>query len=469
MAHHLNYQVKKIFIVILLVILTHLISFSQAVQGVLHGTWSDSTLVASSAHNNTYNEIWGIVAAGTEYAILGTTAGTHFIDVSDPANPTEIIMIPGQVQGPEIIHRDYHDHEGFLYAVADEGSRSTLQIMDLSFLPDSVPVIYDSKQLIRRSHNIFIDSSSSIMYSCISAGDDFTFSPLRLFDISDPYNPTYISDFRTFDGTTIGQVHDAYVIQDTAYLNCGPNGLIIAEFSDPMAPTTLAALGPLDYPQSGYNHSGWLSEDRRTYFMADEDWDMDIKAVDVTALPDLTILDTIDAGNENRFSIPHNQVVHGRYLYTSYYFDGLQVWDIADRENIRRVMHYPTSSIPPRNRYEGAWGVYPFLPSGNILVSDMQEGLFVVQAVEETISNTQEQVMLDASWSISPNPATTHFTIESDHIKDQMQFTLLDLEGRIVKQLSDAENHITDIEAGTYLVRLSDGKQHSTKKLIIVD
>ena len=77
---------------------------------------------------------------------------------------------------------------------------------------------------------------------------------------------------------------------------------MVADFSDPTAPVSMGSLRPSDYLQSGYNHSGWLSEDGSTYFMADEDHGMDLKVLDVTALPDLTVVDTIDAGNESRFS-----------------------------------------------------------------------------------------------------------------------------------------------------------------------
>ena len=77
--------------------------------------------VASTAHNNTYNEIWGIVVNDIEYAIIGSTYGTHFIDVTDPDNVQEVQRVRGAAQGTPIVHRDYHDHNGFLYAVCDEG------------------------------------------------------------------------------------------------------------------------------------------------------------------------------------------------------------------------------------------------------------------------------------------------------------------------------------------------------------
>ena len=435
----------------------------QAVEGTLLGTWSDTTLVGSSAFNNTYNEVWGIVANGTEYAIIGTTEGTHFIDISDPTAPEQVVLIEGGTTGPSIIHRDFHDHKGFLYVVADEGAFSTLQIMDLSFLPDSVPVVYDSQQFIRRSHNIFIDPDAEIMYSCISDGQEVSFSPLRLFDISDPFSPEVIRAYSSIGGFSFSQIHDAFVKNDTAYLNCGPGGFIVADFSDPFAPVGLASLTPNDYPQAGYNHSGYLSEDGTTYYMADEDHGFDIKVLDVTQFPDLPVIDTIDAESTSPFSIPHNQIVHNGYLYGSYYYDGLQVWDVRDPQNISRVLHFSTSNIPHRPTFEGAWGVYPFLPSGVILVSDMQEGLFVIESVENTVA-THDQA-LEAEWNIYPNPSLGNFniSIEPDLKLDEIQ--LLNIEGKLIQDL-DLSNNL-NLTPGTYKVKISNGEGTATKSLII--
>ena len=437
----------------------------QAIEGTLLGTWSDSTLVGSARFNNTYNEIWGTVANGVEYAILGTTLGTHFIDVSDPSQPNNIITINGGSTGPAIIHRDYHDLNGYLYAVSDEGGLSTLQIMDLSFLPDSVPVVYDSREFIRRSHNIFIDTSSAIMYSCISDGTDVSFAPLRLFDVSNPFQPEVIADYSSISNFNFSQVHDAYVQNDTAYLNCGPHGFLIADFADPLAPKGLTILTPDDYEQSGYNHSGWLSEDGQTYFMADEDWDMDIKVLDVTSLPDLTVIDTIDAGSENIYSIPHNQIVLGDYLYSSYYYDGLQVWNISDVNNIERVLYFPTSNIEPRENFEGAWGVYPFLPSGLILVSDMQEGLFVIEGVENTLSTTTNIDKLQSEWQISPNPSSGQFVIDYNSDLKNVQLELFSTDGQKIQNLK-RDNQL-ELADGIYMVRLTSGQNQSSKKIFI--
>ena len=83
--------------------------------------WNEDTLVGSSAYDNVYNEIWGVVINEREYAIIGSTFGTHFFDVTSPQSSLEVAFVMGRAVGSEIIHRDYHDYKGYLYAVSDEG------------------------------------------------------------------------------------------------------------------------------------------------------------------------------------------------------------------------------------------------------------------------------------------------------------------------------------------------------------
>jgi len=452
---------QKLYMILILAFIGIQDTKTQAIQGKLLGTWQDSTLVGSSVFNNAYNEIWGVVANGSEYAIIGSTRGTHFIDVSDPTSPINVVTIDGGTTGAQIIHRDYHDMNGYLYAVADEGGQSTLQIMDLSFLPDSVPVVYDSKELIRLSHNIFIDTSSAILYSCSTIGDNAFDIALRLFDISNPIQPEIIDAYSIISNVPFASVHDTYVRNDTAYLNLGTDGLFIADFSDPLAPQGLANLGPTDYLQSGYNHSGWLSDDGRTYYLADETWSQDVKVIDVSALPDVAVIDTIDGGSDHFLSIPHNLVAHGDFLYGAYYYDGLQVWNIKDPNNIRRVLHYPTSTRPHRQDYEGAWGVYPFLPSGHILVSDMQNGLFVVENVENTVSTSRLEDELSRAWSISPNPSDGYFEINIDEALTDFKLELLTVTGEKLCNLERVNQK--NLANGLYVVQLTSENVQSTK------
>ena len=141
------------------------LSFTQTNANLLFN-WDDPNLIGSSMYDNTYNECWGFEINGYEIAVIGSTAGTHFFDITDPHNSTEVAFVAGAYTGSGVIHRDYHDYNKYLYAVCDEGNSSTLQIIDISELPNNVSVVYDSDSLFQRAHNIFIDTASAKLYAC---------------------------------------------------------------------------------------------------------------------------------------------------------------------------------------------------------------------------------------------------------------------------------------------------------------
>ncbi|MEM9259183.1 MAG: T9SS type A sorting domain-containing protein, partial [Bacteroidota bacterium] len=77
-------------------------------------------------------------------------------------------------------------------------------------------------------------------------------------------------------------------------------------------------------------------------------------------------------------SLAHNPYVLGDSLVVlSYYGDGIQVWNIQDRTKPWRLGYYDPTGAETYSR--GIWGGYPWLPSGNILGSDMDNGLYVVK------------------------------------------------------------------------------------------
>jgi choice-of-anchor B domain-containing protein len=443
------------------------------VEGTLLGTWTNPDLPASNAHDNTYNEVWGLAVNDHEFAVIGTTYGTHIIDVTDPNNPTELFVVIGGTTGGSIIHRDFHDHKGYLYSIADEGFNTALQIIDITQLPDAIEVVYDDSEFFTRSHNIFIDESKDRLYSLISNGDAFGYSPMRIFDISDPIDPKVLGSYSDLDGYSISQVHDAFVRNDTAYLNLGPSGFAIVDFADVESPNVISVLSPSEYPQSGYNHSGWLTDNGDFYYMADETFGSDMKVLDLRNLPDIDIPTLFNAGSNN-VTIPHNQIVYGDKLYVSYYFDGLQVYDISDPINPIREMYYSTSNFPPTNGlYRGAWGVYPFLPSGNILVSDMQEGLFVVDGDFSTSTEEIEEELEKQEFTVSPNPSNGNFELDLTTFSGQeISVEITDNIGKLIlrKALSSdlhSFNLSHSLTNGLYNLKVVNGKKTTTKRLII--
>lgn len=454
--------------------------YAQVDEAQLLGTWDDPEILGSNQFDNRYSEIWGFEKSGYEYAILGSTEGTHLIDITDPTNPTEAFFIDALVSGGQVIHRDYHTYKGYLYAVCDEGP-SSLQIIDLNHLPDSANVVYDSRELVHRAHNIFIDTSSALLYLCAASGGASGFSPLALIDISIPTEPKFLKSYQTFGADySIGHVHDAFVVNDTAFLNCGNDGLVIANFEDPLNPETISIVRPGDYPQSGYNHSGWISEDHRYYYMADENHGLDLKVIDLSNIYNPTVIKTFNAGSTSSLSIPHNMIVRCNQLYVSYYYDGYQVFDITDPASPQRTSSFDTYPQANNGSYKGAWGIYPYLPSGNVVVSDMQSGLFVFAAPSDSdcglISSTSSPVEQANGYLIFPTllSSQTIYLEALDHDEHgPIEVCLLNSNGVQVwqSQIKQPQTiQMIDIDvplpSGVYLMQVRSAYGVQTQKLI---
>lgn len=345
---------------------------AQPIEATLIGHWDDPDIV-EAFFDNPYHDVWGAVVDGVEYGIISSTDGFHFFNLSgDGSNMEPVAYVAGTAQGAGIAHRDIKVYQNYLYAVADEGP-SALQVFDMSVLPEDPVLVYESDEFLVRSHNIFIDEDNGVLYA--AGGNGFN---LKVLSLEDPENPSLLATFPNPSFPNMPYIHDLYVKDNIGYLNAAFDGLIVADFSDP---TNIQLLGTLStYEQQGYNHSGWMAESGDHYFMCDETHGTDIKVVDITDLEDMGVIATMNAGSTPN-QIVHNVIVQGDLLYASYYYDGLQVFDISNPQFPRRVAYYDTSEVPNDTYFAGAWGVF-VMPSGKALISDMNNGFYFFEALD---------------------------------------------------------------------------------------
>lgn len=402
-----------------------------------------------------YNEVWGFVQNGEEYGVIGSTLGTHIFRLTADDQLEEVDFVPGAFQG-QVIHRDYHDYEGYLYGVCDQG-QSTLQIMDLQYLPDSVSLVYNSNEFVTTAHNVFIDSASAKLYLAGPAP-----TALRILSVENPTQPEYASDF-----FTVFYVHDLFVRNDSAFLNCANEGLMVVDFSEPLSPQQLGSLDT--YPDQGYNHSGWLSENGNTYVFADETDGMRMKVCDVSDLGSIEVEGLFSSGvSEN--SVVHNLQMINDTVYVSHYNDGLQVFDVSNPEEPERIAWYDTFSGDESYAFNGAWGVYAFLPSRRILISDRTSGLYLFKLDEPTGISAQPE---KPTVRVYPNPTHGEVTIETD-ANDVNAVVLYNFSGQMVAQFGVGDWHPggslvfdwSDLPAGMYVVEIKGKESVSETKLM---
>ena len=190
-----------------------------------------------------------------------------------------------------------------------------------------------------------------------------------------------------------------------------------------------------------------------------------MKICDVSNPSEITV-NTTFLSNVDSESMAHNLIIKDNYVYVSHYHDGLWIWDISDPSNPIEVGNFDTYLPEDHDSYRGAWGVYPLLPSGNILVSDMQSGLFVLSPLENQNSSTNE---LEKKLSVFPNPFSDEIKILFSNLNDEIKLEIFDINGKIVIEkniINQKEGINLKLNSGVYFMHIEIDGELLVKKLI---
>ena len=343
---------------------------------------------------------------GKEIAIVGRTDGTAFIDVTNAASPVYLGNLPKTEGSRGNSWRDIKVYNNHAFIVADGAGAHGMQVFDLTRLRDvtEAPMEFDADVLYDRiasAHNIVINEASGTAYAVGSnSGGETCGGGLHMIDITQPGRPTFIGCFAdtTTGNAGTGYSHDAMCVNydgpDTEYVGreicfgSNENALSIADVTDKYNTRQISAA---DYPNVGYAHQGWITEDHKYFLMNDEGDEMNAVRAEQpmpgtrTLIWDIQDLDDPIMVKEHfgtTFTIDHNLYIRGRYLYQANYRAGLRMFRldrIADGrlEPVGFFDIYPIDNGP---QFNGAWSVYPFFPSGVLAVSGIEQGLFLLDA-----------------------------------------------------------------------------------------
>ena len=306
------------------------------------------------------SEVRGAFHNGREYALVGVNNGFSIVDVQDPANLTEVFF----ESGPSSIWRDPFYHNGHAYCVTEGGGG--LLIVDMSPLPGNTNLnttLYTGTNIPWSSaHNMFIDTDNDKAY--IFGTDNI--DGAIILDISNPMAPTELGIWNTH------YIHDGFVRGDTLWAACLEAGTFVIDVSTPSNPVVLANW---DTP-SEFAHNVWPSDDNAFCYTTDEVESGFVAAYDMSDLQNVVETDKVRHPlSEN--VIPHNAHFMNDYVITSHYRDGLTIHDVSDPTNIVLTGYFDSSPLSGGG-FNGSWGAWPYLPSGNILIADIEEGLFVI-------------------------------------------------------------------------------------------
>lgn len=434
--------------------------------------WRSDSILTNSTKVR-YSGCWGFNQQGKEYAVIGSTEGHHIFQLTEADTFGFIDFIPGRFISSQAITREYKTYQNYLYASGDEGDGS-LQIIDLSYLPDSVSLLRDIQNSeIGKIHNLFIDTSNALLYACSVTpflnGQELSLVPLKVFSLQDPLNPTLL-----WQGPEdLFEVHDIFVRDNLAILNCGYEGIRVYDFSQPNQPIYKSNFSI--YQDQGYNHQGWLCPDNKTYVFADETAGTKIKKALLKPDFSLTINSLFGTENEPYDKTAHNIHCTNEFAFVAYYNDGLRIFDLRSNPP-NEVAFYDTHQDEVGNAFSmwGAWGIYAFLPSNRILVSDRISGLFLIEFNRELFSKlpSSEEIIIFPNPTSSVEECNIFIPLEAKDPK----LKIIDVFGKIIWENDFINTSVVTLDqilsSGMYSVKIEytnylNELETQVKKLII--
>ena len=408
------------------------------------------------------SDIWGHVDLNNnnEYAIMTTYNGATIFDVTNPEAPVEV----GSIAGVDSSWRDvkvyqYYDQvieqwKAYAYVTSERsrtGTADYVTIIDLNSLPNSVSLVEKNK-VVSKAHNIYITNidytlnialpnttPSLQLIGATSRGGAF-----QNYSLSDPAtlvasSGNYFGNGYTHDGSSLS-IDDQRAINDcnitegacTVFIDFNENELKLWNISDQNNVSKLGEVSYSDVPSSQqYIHSGWGTEDKQFILLHDE-FDENKGGLNTTvrifSIEDLNTPVQVGQWTGETKAIDHNGFVRGNRYYMSNYTRGLTELDITDPTTPIEVGFFDTFPTNDDASFNGAWGVYPFLPSGNILISDINGGLYVLK--DNTKSSVNGEIgftsnIIESEQGVMLNLAVQRLNAETNSTSTTVSYQVI--------------------------------------------
>jgi choice-of-anchor B domain-containing protein len=343
-------QFSRLFFAVLLFATQQLCAQNYSIAERSHMDWPGQTLA---------NVCGWAAPDGKEYALLGGSLGLIIVDVTNPDVPVQIVQIPG----PNSLWKEIKVYKNFAYITSEGGGG--IQIVDLSGLP-SANLAYKNylgtgalDNALTNIHALHIDTTKGVIYAFGGAQNGATCHSIA----ANPYNPVYVGQYQAG-----GYVHDGYANNDTLYAGHIYAGtMTIVDMKDKNNPVVLGSVSTPNqfthncWPVTNNRHIMLTTDERSNSFLASYNTE------DPTNIVELDRLQTTPGSG----SIVHNTHVLNNFAVSSWYTDGINIVDATRPNNLIEVGSFDTYPAGTGDGFDGCWGVYPFLPSGNIITTNI--------------------------------------------------------------------------------------------------
>ena len=334
------------------------------------------------------SDLWGWTDPQTrrEYALMGLSTGTSFVDITNPEAPVYLGILPAHSVSSS--WRSIKTYANYAFIVSEAVGHG-MQVFDLTQLRNvnSPPVTFTETAHYNgfsRAHTLAINEQTGFAYAAGSR--DTCSGGLHIVNIQNPLVPTFAGCVGQ-DGYTHETECVIYHGPDVAYLghemcfSANEDTLTIVDVTNKNAPLQISRTG---YVGSGYTHQGWLTEDHAQFLLDDELDERNFGGNSRTYIWNLSRLDApvlsgVYSGPST--SIDHNLYVRGRYAYEANYRSGLRILDAANSASasLNELAYFDIYPVNDDSAFNGAWGNYPFFRSGTVIVSGIEQGLFVLR------------------------------------------------------------------------------------------
>jgi choice-of-anchor B domain-containing protein len=386
--------------------------------------WLDLTELGGADNGS---DVWHYVSpSGREYALMGVSNKLVVVEVTNPASP----VVVGNAPHSNSLWADVETFQQYAYVSNESGGGIdvvNLGQVDNGIVTEATPLTLGG---LATTHTLSVDTVSGFLYL---NGSNLNGGRLRAYSLANPASPTFagvVSDADsayTHDSLVVTYASGPYAGKQIAFCCNGGTGL---DIYDVTSKSNMFRMSRTVYPNLAYCHQGWLSVDRQYFYVNDElDGTNETVIFDVSNLAAPVLVGTSTSGVS---ATDHNVYVRDGYLYEAEYRAGLRVFCLDDPVNPIQVGWFDSYPENDASGYDGAWSVNPFLPSGTVLIADINRGLFIVDASEalksgsvtfgypaprpETINpqgGTSFQVAIAGSCgaSLAPASPTLHYNL----------------------------------------------------------
>jgi choice-of-anchor B domain-containing protein len=328
------------------------------------------------------SSLWGYTDPDTlrEYAVLGRTTGTSFVDITDAANPMFLGNLPSHTGSST--WREMKTYGYYAYIISDVNGNHGMQIFDMRHLrnPSNTPQLREDGWYggFQNCHDLVMNTETGFAY-CV--GSNTCSGGLHMMSLANPLVPQFVGCFAA-DGYT----HDAQCVvyhgPDVAHVGqeicfaSNTDTLTIVDVTDKSAPVMLSRTS---YAGVGYTHQGWLTANQAHFLIDDELDEQNFGHPTWTYIWNVSDLEApVLMGHYTgpTAAIDHNQYIHQGFSYQSNYTAGLRILDVSDvaAGNLSEVAYFDLYPANNNAVFAGTWNNYPFFASGNVIASSMVAG-----------------------------------------------------------------------------------------------